>query len=199
MKVIVRNVRLGFNDLFEPKSVMDGDPKYSCTLICSDETEITVNGKKVAHGSMMQVIDKVLKDKLGKVPAKFKNWVYCKADGSLGAREEYTNDDGEYHAGFDADTFYMSCAKRADKAPNGIKVMDQNKEPITAASGRLFAGCYVNVILDVYAMEGKAGVTVQASLEGVQLLRRGESLGITPIDADAEFDIEETTEDENPF
>ena len=42
MIVQVKNARLGFHDLKEPKSVSGGDPKYSVTLICSDDTEIIV-------------------------------------------------------------------------------------------------------------------------------------------------------------
>ncbi|MDB9741478.1 DUF2815 family protein [Akkermansiaceae bacterium] len=204
MKILAKDVRMSFNDLYQAKAVNDGDPKFSITAICSDATKLKVtnaDGEKVLldHSKMKNLIDKVLIEKLGKVPAKFKNWAYCKADGSYGAREEYTDKNGDWWGGFDENTFYISASKRGDKAPNGIQVIDQGRETIEANSGKLFSGCYVNLILDLYAIESKTGVSVQFSLEAVQLLRKGEPLGISQVDAKNEFDEEEadevTTED----
>lgn len=196
MKVIIKNARLSFNDLFEPKSINGGKPKFTGTFICSDDTKIKFANKEgkqviVGHEKMQDVCDHVLKEKFGKVPAKASNWAYNKADGST-TRDEYTNDDGDYWAGFDEDTFYISAGKEAAKCKGGeMTVLDQRREPIEANSGLLFSGCYVNVVIDVYAYDGDSGKGVTASLEGVQLLRKGEALGITQIDAADDFDEEE--------
>jgi len=196
MKVIVKNVRLSFNDLFTPKSINGGAPKYTATLICSDETKLRFANKEgeqviVPHGKLQAVCEHVLKEKFGKLPAKADNWVYNKADGST-TRDEYVNDDGDYWAGFDAETLYISAGKPEAKCKDGkMTVLDQRREPIAENSGLLFSGCYVNAVLDIYAYDGDSGKGVTASLEGIQLLRKGEPLGFTKIDVESEFDEEE--------
>lgn len=197
MKVIVKNARLSFNDLFKAKGINGGDPKFSATLICSDETKLKYKDGQsetriVSHDTMQKICDHVLKEKFGKVPAKSKNWAYNKADGST-TREEYTNDDGDFWAGFDGETWYISASKNEDRCKGGkMVVLDQRREPIEANSGLLFSGCYVNCVIDIYAFDNeKSGKGVTASLEGIQLLRKGEALGITQIDAAEEFDEEE--------
>ena len=209
MIVQVKNCRLGFNKLAKAGSVGGSAAKFDATGICSDETTIVVtkeDGSKVKHpiGKMKAVIDAVLKAKFPSLsePArkKIKNWCYNKADGSFGAREEYTNDDGDYWNGFDAETWYVSAAKREDKARGGIKCYDQAKNLISSDDPRLYSGCYVNLLIDVYAMDGdpakKTSKTVQASLEGVQLVRSGEPLGMSGVDAADEFDEEEVEDDD---
>jgi len=42
MKVIVKNARLSFNDLFEAKSFEGSKPSFGATLICSDDTTIQI-------------------------------------------------------------------------------------------------------------------------------------------------------------
>jgi len=199
MKVFVKNVRLSFNDLFNPKSINGGDPKFTGTFICLDDTKlIFTNGKgekvTTGHDKMQDICEHVLKEKFGKVPAKHDNWTYNKADGS-GTRDQHVNDDGDYWAGCDGDTWYISAAKRADRCKDGkMTVIDQLKNPIAASDGTLFSGCYVNVVLDVYAYDGDSGKGVTASLEGVQLKAKGEPLGMAPIDATSEFEEEEIEE-----
>jgi hypothetical protein len=210
MKVIVKNARLSFNDLFKAKATQDGAPKYSATLICLDGSDKDGNkttisytnsdGKKmsVPFAKMDDLCNHVLKEKFGKVPAKAANWAFNKADGST-HREEYVNDDGEFWAGFDAETYYISAGKKEESCKGGkMTVLDQQKQPIEANSGLIFSGCYVNAVIDIYAYDSdKGGKGVTASLEGIQLKKKGEALGITQIDAEDEFDEEEIEEIEN--
>lgn len=212
MKVIVKNARLSFNDLFMAKAVGKGSkPKFSATLICLNgdeegnpdgpETTVVYNnaeGKKVSapYSKMEQICEHVLKEKFGKVPAKHANWAFNKADGST-HREQYVNDDGDYWAGFNDDTFYISASKHEERCVDGkMTVLDQLKQPIAANSGKIFSGCFVNVVIDVYAFSNDEGKGVTASLEGIQLKAKGEALGITQIDAADEFDEEELPESE---
>ena len=209
MKVIVKNARLSFNDLFTAKVLGKGKPKFSATLICLDgsdeagnKTTLTYtdsNGKKqvAPFEKMTDICNHVLKEKFGKVPAKALNWAYNKADGST-TRDEYVNDDGEYWAGFDGETMYISASKHEERCKGGkMTVLDQHKEPIEVNSGLIFSGCYVNVVIDVYAYDAEEGKGVTASLEGIQLKKKGEALGITQIDAQDEFDEEEIDEEED--
>ena len=201
MKIIVKNARLSFSDLFTPKSIGDGKPKFSATLICTDDTTVIykkADGTKssVPHEKMSALCDRVCQEKWGKVPPKLKNWAYNKADGTT-TRDVYTNSDGDFWAGFSEDTWYISAGKHEERCKGGkLVVLDQHKQPIEANSGLLFSGCYVNVVIDVYAYENKEGRGITASLEGVQLKKTGEPLGITKIDASDDFDEEEIEEDE---
>lgn len=203
MKIIIKNARLSFNDLWESKSINGGKPKFTSTLICLDETQLKFANKEgkqvtVPHGKMQEVCEHVLKEKFGKVNvARVDNWAYNKADGST-TRGEYVNDDGDYWAGFDAETFYISAGKLEAKCKGGeMTILDQRKEKIEANSGLLFSGCYVNAVIDVYAYDGDSGKGVTASLEAIQLLKKGEPLGITQIDGASEFDEEEIEADED--
>lgn len=209
MKVIIKNVRMSFNDLFDPKLVGDSkEPKFSITGICLDGgeegnpdnfvTEIVytnAKGEKVTapYDKLSDLIDHVAKEKFGKVPPKLVNWAFNKADGST-SRDEYVDKEGEYYEGFSEDTYYISAAKQAKMVKDGVlTVLDQLREPIAPNSGKIFSGCFVNLVVDLYAMAGKNGSkdSVQASLEGVQLKKKGAALGFTQIDAADDFDEEE--------
>lgn len=194
--VTVLNARLSFCSLFTPKSVSGGDPRFEATLICGDDTKIKYtgsDGKEVVrpYEKMSDICDHVWKERFGKIPAKFKNYAFNKADGST-TRDEYTNKDGEHWPGFDADTHYITAYKyEARCPPGGITVLDQLKQPIKKNNGTIFSGCYVNAVIDVYAFNRDDGRGVTASLEGVQLLKRGEPFGAEPIDAASMFEAEE--------
>lgn len=211
MKVIVKNARLSFNDLFTAKAISGGKPRFSVTLICLEGTEegnpdgleTTVvytnsEGKKVSRpfASMQALCDHVAKEKWGKIPGKLKGYAFNKADGST-FRDEYVNDDGEFWAGFDADTWYISAAKQEERCVDGqMTVLDQLRKPLAANSGQIFSGCFVNVVIDIYAYDNTEGKGITASLEGVQLKATGGALGITQIDAADEFEDEEIPESE---
>lgn len=196
MKVILKNARLSFHDLFEPRGFQGGDPKFSATLICGDDTKVKVvqDGETVIlpHSALTELTATVLSDKFGKGKHKHDNWYYNKADGST-TRAKFSDKEDEYRNGVDEETWYVTAAKREDKARNGkMTVLDQRREPIDPNSGLIYSGCYVNAILDVFAYEGGSGKGVTASLEAVQLLKDGESLaGAKATDAASDFDDEE--------
>ncbi len=201
MKVIIKNARLSFHDLFTARGFQGGDPKFSATLICGDDTTVkfSQNGETSIepHGVLMELTNSVLVDKFGKGKHKADNWFYNKADGST-TRAKFSDKEDEYRNGVDADTFYVTAAKRQDKARNGqMVVLDQRREAIDENSGLIYSGCYVNAILDVFAYEGGSGKGVTASLEAVQLLKDGPSLaGGKAADPVSDFDDEEIDADD---
>ncbi len=223
MQVLLKNALLGFNDIFDAKLIGDSTvKKFSATGICDEDTTIQyTNGKgekvEVPYEKMQQVCDHALKQLFGKIPVKHKNWCFNKADGST-TRDRYTDKDGEFWAGVGEDTWYISATKaqnqcktapKAVTGPNGeqtveevgyLPIFDQYRKPLNGAD-KLFSGCRVNLLLDVYAFKAKKnspdGVT--ASLEGVQLKEVGEPLGFSRIDAENEFEAEEFEEGEIDF
>jgi hypothetical protein len=54
-------------------------------------------------------------------------------------------------------------------------VLDADKTPLVAADGKPYAGCYVNVSLELWAQDNKYGKRVNATLMGVQFYRDGDS------------------------
>lgn len=60
-------------------------------------------------------------------------------------------------------------------ASNKIKplVIDGNKSPLIASSGKPYSGCYVNGVIDLWAQDNRFGKRINASLQGVQFLRDG--------------------------
>lgn len=60
------------------------------------------------------------------------------------------------------------------------------REPVTAADGVLYSGCYVNVSLDAWAQDNQFGKRINFTLLGVQFVRDGDSFaaGAPPANAD---------------
>lgn len=54
-------------------------------------------------------------------------------------------------------------------------VIDTNKAPLTAQDGKPYSGCYVNMLIEVWAMNNQYGKRICASLKGVQFVRDGEA------------------------
>lgn len=223
MKILIKNAKLSFNDLFKAKLIGDNpDPKYSATLICLDPKEDSQdvfekvgttfsiskpNGVKIdgPYTDLSLVIEDIIKEKFkGEVPIRIKNWAYNKADGST-TRDKYIDTKGErkgeYRAGFDENTYYISASKKAkDLRGEPLKVVDQEKNVIVAEdiergrSKRIFSGCYVNAVVDIYAYEIKnkegavTGSGVTATIEAVQLIKKGEALFSAPKKAVDDFE-----------
>ena len=55
-------------------------------------------------------------------------------------------------------------------------VLDSNRAPLTISDGKPYSGCYVNVIVEIWAQDNAFGKRVNASLLGVQFARDGERL-----------------------
>lgn len=55
-------------------------------------------------------------------------------------------------------------------------VIDELKQPVDAASGKIYSGCFVNAVVEIWAMDNAFGKRVNASLLGVQKLRDGDRL-----------------------
>lgn len=215
MKVIIKNARQAYMTFFEPKvPKSSGAPKpaqYSGTFIVDEQTTITVpemNIKGAKHSELKKVSEVARKNKNGKVTAKDKIWEYNKADGST-TRDEYVDDHGDFHDGFDAETWFVSAKKLPKdiaKSKCGqfqageLYVVNQAKTRINAQDGLIKPGDRVNLIIDVFGFSGDEAKGSTASLEAVQLLRSDQALslggGARASSGTDDFDEEEIEEDE---
>ena len=173
MKVQLSNVRIAFAHVHEPQSFNGGDARYSAQIIVDPAT---VNAKTLA-----QAVEAVALEKWG---AKGKGTLSeLKKKGLVCYHEEAkTNSSGEVYDGFE-DMHYVSASNKARPL-----LIGRQKEPLTAADGKPYSGCYVNASLELWAQDNQYGKRINATLKGVQFVRDGDAFsGGTPASAD-EFD-----------
>lgn len=176
MKVMLKDVRISFPDLFEAKS-FDGnqDPKYGAQFLIEKEGD---NYDAVVK-AMKAVAKDAWKDKADKALANLnKTGKTCLNDG----------DEKDYD-GY-ADMYYISA--RSKSRPT---VIDKDKTPLTKDDGKPYSGCYVNAAIDIWAQDNNFGKRVNATLRGVQFFKDGDPFsGSSEASAD-EFDVFESDDD----
>ena len=151
MKLKLTNVRLSFPNLFT-RAVFNGEEgKYGATLLLPKSEKAQVKAIDEAIASMIKTELK---------GAKLPSDKLCKRDG----------DDADY-AG------YEDCW--SIKASNGVRplVLDRLKAPLTADDEVVYAGCYVNAIIELWAQNNQWGKRINANLLGVQFVKDGERFG----------------------
>lgn len=180
MKITLKNVRLSFPDLFEPRSFKPGDtPKYKATLLVpkgSDQAKaVDAAISAVAKEKWPKTWEKVLAGIKGNTNK------FCWQDG-----------DSKTYDGYEG----MMAFSAGNKARPTI--IDRNKDPLTKDDGKPYAGCYVNAVVEIFAYDN-SGNGISASLGGVQFVRDGEAFaGGRPASAD-DFDDLGVDENEEAF
>jgi len=169
MKVKLSNVRLAFPNLFEAKQIQDSDAKFSAAFIFGQD-----HGAVTALKKAMQT---VAKEKWGeKAPAVYKQ---LQAQDRLALHDGVTKSQYE---GYDGRMFI--------NATNSLRptVLDRDKTPLVATDGRLYAGCFVNAVVELWAMDNKFGKRVNASLMGVQFFADGDRLAGGAVASEDDFE-----------
>ena len=151
-KIKMQAVRLSFPSLFNTAKFGGEDTgKYEATFVLDK-----VEHAEVIAGIKAQ-IDRLMKEELkGKVPSD----KLCLKDGDEMGRPEF---EGKY-------TIKASTKKRP-------LVINRDKSPITESDNVIYAGCYVNAIVSLWAQDNKFGKRINAQLDGVQFCRDGEAFG----------------------
>ena len=151
-KIKMQAVRLSFPSLFNTAKFGGEDTgKYEATFVLDK-----VEHAEVIAGIKAQ-IDRLMKEELkSKVPSD----KLCLKDGDEMGRPEF---EGKY-------TIKASTKKRP-------LVINRDKSPITESDNVIYAGCYVNAIVSLWAQDNKFGKRINAQLDGVQFCRDGEPFG----------------------
>ena len=76
----------------------------------------------------------------------------------------------------------ITLSKQAPKKRPTL--VNRDKTPIVEEDGILYAGCYVNVSIDLWVMDNSYGKKVLASLNAIQFVRDGEAFGTKSEGAD---------------
>ena len=156
-RITIKNARLAFPALHEPKQVNgEGKPAFSAAFLLSAQDPQV--------DAINELIDKVATEKWGQKAKTIlgvmrgKDMV-CLHNGDLKAQYE----------GFEGN--YFVSARSATK----IMVVDRDKTPLTAESGKPYGGCYVDASIEIWAMDNQWGKRVNASLRWVQFRRDGDA------------------------
>jgi hypothetical protein len=180
INIVLENVRASYLSLFTAKAFKPGDKeKYSATAIMD-------KAKNVAAIKLVQATIKAVGDEkwgAGKWP-KLKGT--CLHEGTERRDpQKYPDSDG-YPDGYGPGCMYLSAS--TDKR---ISVVDRDLTPIGAEDLKVYSGCYINMSVQIYAMDDKKhpeyGKGIYASLRTVQFVRKGEAFGAGPADPTKEF------------
>jgi hypothetical protein len=161
MQVKLNNVRLAFPALFEPQVVKGdtrGKPAFSAQLILPRDHPQLPEIEKAIIEAATQTWGAKAMDVLRSLKPQDK---LCVHNGD--AKAEWS--------GFPGNLFISA---RAEARP---LVVDRNRNILTAADGKVYAGCYVNAVLDIWAQDNQFGRRVNAGLKGVQFYAEGEAFG----------------------
>lgn len=176
-RVMLRNVRLAFPNLFEPRVDADtGRKSYGATLILPAD-----------HPQIAEI--EAAMDAAGKGKWADK-WAVTKK--GLEKQDRMALHDGDTKAKYDGfeGNLFVNANCNENTPPT---VVDQSRAPLNKSSGKPYAGCYVNASVEFWAQKDhpKGGSRINAQLRGVQFFKDGDSFSAgRPADAD-EFDAVE--------
>ncbi len=182
--MLVKNVRLAFPTLWNPEQVQgQGKPAYSAVLLIDKDDpqldEINAELERVALEKWEAKAAAVLK--------------------SLRLNHKIALRDGELKA--DQYDGYAGCMSLNGRNLIKPMVLDRDgKTELTESDGKVYAGCYVNAIIDFWAQDNQYGQRINSTLHKVQYYKEGDAFAGGSM-SDEEFEdladdlAEEETED----
>lgn len=157
MKLMLKNVRLAFPSLFAAKAINgEGEPKFSAAAIFPPGHP--------AEKELKAAIESVGSDKWGTKWGAVKKEIEAKDRTALhdgGTKADYE--------GYEGNLFLNASNKTRPL------VLDADRAPLVEADGKPYAGCYVNMSVELWAQDNQYGKRINASLRGVQFLRDGDA------------------------
>lgn len=179
-KVILKNVRLSYANIWDPRPARDGqEPKYGVSLILpkSDKAQVAKVRKAIE-----EAIEKGKEDR-GAAWAKNPNSLKLPLrDGDVDR-----SDDPVYE-----NAFFIGANSK-----NQPQIVDARVEPILDRA-EVYSGCYANVSVNFYPYDTQGNKGVAAGLGNIQKVRDGEPLGGT-VSAQSEFDVLNEDGDDDDF
>lgn len=175
-KVLIRNVRLSYEHIFQPSAFDDTQKaKYSVELIIPKDHPDLPNIRRALFEAGAE--------KFGSAFATGKPW----PTGYTCALKDADKDvDGSGVLLAEKNPEYAGAyILKADSTKRPL-VYGRRKEALTEADGIIYSGCYINVSAAASGYEfGKMKKGVKCYLNGVQFVQDGERFGA---DASADFD-----------
>lgn len=145
--ITIKNARLSFPSLFTKASFDGKEGKYEATLLIPKSDTKT-------YDAIMSAIDACKKDN------KLKTDKLFIVDGD---EKEYDGYAGHW----------------AIKASNNVRptIVDRQRVAVAAEDELIYAGCYVNAIIEPWAQSNQYGKRINSNLLGVQFFKDGEPFG----------------------
>ena len=148
-KIILKNVRISFADLFKKGSFNGEETKYGATFLLNKEE----HADSIA-GIKAQIAELVKTNLKG---AKLAADKLCLRDG----------DDVEYDG-------YAGCYSIKCSTKKRPIVIDRDRSPLSEDDGKPYGGCYVNASIDLWVQNNAYGKRVNSTLLAVQFFKDGE-------------------------
>lgn len=171
-KIKLNNVRISFPSLFRKATFSGEETKFEGTFLL-DKQEQADQIEKIESA-----IEALIKDKLK--GTKLKSDKICLKDG----------DDIDY-AGYAGN---MSIKASSAKRP---LVLGRDRSPLSEEDGRIYAGCYVNAIIELWAQNNTYGKRINANLLGVQFIKDGEPFADGVSASVNDFDVFDDVDEED--
>lgn len=155
MSNVIKNARVAFPNLFTPDAKFG---KYGAQLI--------IEPNNPALAAIEAEIEAVAAAKWG-----------AKAEGilkTLRATGKVCLKDGDTKAEYEGFEGNMVLSSGNTKRPT---VVNRDRSPVTEDDGIVYAGCYVNAIVSIWAQDNEFGKRINASLDGMQFVKDGDSFG----------------------
>lgn len=174
MKFVVKNARLSFPALFEPRDYQgDGNFKWQGHFL------IPKNDPQVA--SLNDVMLQVAKDKWGaKGKAQFD---LLKEDNKLCFHDGKRKPENEEYEGM----MFISASNA--KVKPDVRRRDKSKAEASDENTLFYPGAIVLGVFDIYCQDSKFGRRINASLMGVQFMEHGERFaGAAAVATDSDFE-----------
>lgn len=161
IKVRVKNVRLAFLAAHEPKAFQaDGALKYQAQLIINPKSE----NVKILDDALIAAATEKWDVKAKQIFAEL-----VKKDRVCFKHGPKTNASGDVYQGFEG---MYSCSSSNVARP---LLIDADKTPLVAADGKPYAGCYADVVLEIWAQDNQYGKRINATLKGIQFFKDGDA------------------------
>lgn len=167
----IKSVRLSFPHLFEPapESQAPGAKlSFSAVFLIEKNSEaaklVKEEIKRVATAKWGAKADDILRQLYAMDRV-------CMHDGSAKKYDGYAN------------SYYINAKDKSRPL-----VLDRDRTPLAESDGKPYAGCYVNALVDFWAMDNQYGKRINCSLKGVQFVRDGDSFTSGTVASRDDFD-----------
>lgn len=167
MKVILKEVRIAFPEIFTPKAVGNSEPRYGAQFLFPKDSD--------NHKRLKEVIKQVALEKFeDKTDAIMKKIMADPKSYPLQSGDDKTNSDGEAYNGYEGMMYLRASAAQKDKP----LVLARDKTPLASDNGLIYAGCYVDASVDVWVLDhSQYGKKICAKLLAVRFNKDGDAFG----------------------
>lgn len=166
-KVVTGKVRLSYANVWEPKAIGDGKPKFSVSILISKDDTETLD-------RINKAIDQAIEEGIGKFGGKKPNRAILKTplrDGDVERPE---------------DEAYANCYFINANSATAPQIVDLNVQPILEHS-EVYSGIFARVSINFYPFNSNGSKGIACGLGNIQKIADGEPLG-GKVAASSEFD-----------